>query len=293
MLNYPGLALPEFAPLSEPFARFLFDIAPHNRCLPPMISASEVDRPESVRLAFLHARAYTYFYAAPMREQPTQNKWVAEAVQHFTPGSSRPQPKAAAIYDWQARGLLRYRSRATPDLNSVSAILILRSMNLLQRDWLPARMRSEEPLFYVWGVQPASMIPAVYPLPLPEGIAPDTLLYSPWAGVSWTFPGFRTIQSAGSVGWAGYDEQRDLYTLSWEHIERWSNLLGKSNPPLFPGDLAPEGVSAMPGSASPYKEKRMHTRAAELLYLVGEHQLRLHFEKSLPEDEKESLSCLP
>lgn len=296
MITYPGLALPEFAPLPEPFIRFLFDIAPHNRCLPPMMPASEVDRPERVVDAFLYVRAYTYFYTAPLRDLPIKNSWVSEAVQHFTPGPRQPQPKPSAIHDWHARGLLRYRAYGRPDLNSVSSILILRGLNLLQRNWLPTRARAEEPFFYVWGVQSSSLVPVVYPLPLPEGIAPDTLLYSPWAGVPWTFPGFRAIQSVGSIGWAGYDEERDLYTMSWEQIERWSRLIGHENPPLFPENLAPGGVAPMPGSLTPYEDRRRHTRAAELLYHVGERQLRLHFAGKIsepPENEKESLSCLP
>jgi hypothetical protein len=287
-------ALPEFAPLSEPFVRFLFDLAPHNRYLPPDLLPSEADRPIQIRRAFLHARVYAYDYSAPRATDSINNEWVAQGVRQFYPGVERRTPRPAAIHDWQARGLLRYQSRGKPELNSASAIFILRNVSTTQRDWLPARVRPGEPHFYVWGIRPGESHPVVYPLPLPTGIAANTLLYSPWPGVPWSFPAFRTIQCSGSIGWAGYNEERGQYTLSWEQIDCWSRLIDRKNPALFPENLAVEGVSPLPNSNTPYAGERKHTCATELLYLIGEQQLCAYFARNdsiSPRGGKESALC--
>lgn len=295
MTTLPSLALPEYAPLPETFVHFLFQIAPHNRYLPPDLLPSEADHPIQIRRAFLNARMDVYYYSAPHSHGSINSAWVGQGVRSFYPGLVRRTPRRAAIQDWQARGLLHYQAHGKPDLNSACAIFLLRNASTLQRDWLPARMRVEEPHFYVWGIRPGESQPVAYPLPLPSGIAANTLLYSPWAGVPWSFPAFRSIQCAGSVAWAGYNEDEGHYTLSWDQIERWTRLIGRETPALFPKNMAVEGVSPLPDTVTPYEAERKHARATELLYLVGEQQLLAHFagKGSAFSERKESWSCLP
>ena len=291
----------EFAPLTPSFTRLFLSIVSPNLHVPaPFLARQEADMTLRFR-AFLRERAFVYFHVAPLvlsGEKITKG-WVRKKVFFFDPRREKRAPTDAAINDWLVRGLLKKTGHGRPDVNSAISILLLRSFNNLDRSWLPGMIDEKEDAIYAWGIAPDALVPQPYRLPLSEDIPGDTLLYSPWAGLPWSFPGFRSVWAYGSIGWAGYDAPNARYTLSFDQYQRWSEVAELPlETQLFPRTAFFGDATPLSSSASPYEAEYLHALATDLLYRLGGPLLFAHLRHfyggSFPRilQESEHL-CLP
>ncbi|HEU5379761.1 MAG TPA: hypothetical protein VFV38_30425 [Ktedonobacteraceae bacterium] len=280
---------PEFAPLPQPFSAFLFHQT--EKALFGSFQHLELSSGilgEEIWKRFLAARALTLFYLAPaaLRQNiKLSNSFVQRAIMHFDPNvrEKKRLPSETTIRDWQARGLMHSASHGVRHLQRVAALLTMRRMSYLQRDWLPSSISDTEPWFYVWGIHPGDTTPQMYPVPLPQTLKANTLLYSTWAGTAWSLPGWMSIGQYGAVGWAGWtdSETGGRYSLSLTEIQQWHEpwteidatflQAEKKYSSLFPGFPRVAVVSL-------YEEERCHRLASELLPRIGEMQLKKHLQ---------------
>lgn len=273
--TFPSL-LPLFAPLPQAYMMWLLRQTPKALFNIMHLPDSPLSLEQMIWQQFLQQRALVLFYLRPLTQQKLTKTWVQQSVVAFDPNipQQRKVPHMNTIDGWRSRGILRFAGYGHAELQSLSALLIMRSLNYQQRDWLPGSVFAGEPFFWLYGLLPGQQEKKVYSVPLPPDLPEHLLLYSPWAGASWTLPGWMSLGPYGAIGWAGVTPA-GRYTLSETQLRQWKAETGSLQSPF--GHPFPHFAIPQPLLEEDYREDRCHRLASELLPQVGETLLKSFF----------------
>lgn len=136
--------------------------------------------------------------------------------------------------------LLRRDSWGVYDWQSVAALSICRRIDhVRERNWLPERVPEQEAWWWCWSQEfpGAPQEPCPYPA-IPIDLPPSTLLYTRWAGASWSDAAWLKIDALGAITFAGLirDVRVGTCSMRLSDLEIWEpGISKKALPPLaFP-----------------------------------------------------------
>jgi hypothetical protein len=156
------------------------------------------------------------------REGAYSTAWLLQTLTNHTPD------KVPILQDtlskWHKRGLVRYREHGVPDYDSAAALFLVRMIDRGERNFLPSRIKDEEPYWWCWrqDTPTAPVIPC--PVPLPPSLPPSALLWTDWAGASWSAPWVKIGASRGAIRWAGVmkiRQEQERWALTTADLTRW------------------------------------------------------------------------
>lgn len=224
--SLPSHLYPAFAPLSVPMVEHLLLLeARQHRRRRPGKGPTPQHMLETVLQRVVRARADVYdylrfFVTADKRRQergesggfPTA-EWVLETLAFYAPNQVKYDE--ATLKWWQKRGLLRReRRRGLLDISSVATLFTVRlAENVRERNWLPARIEAEEPLWWCYGQESPDAPLRPVPLPLPAALPAALILCTPWQGAVWEQE-WQPDRVGNLYRWARPPELEDL--LAWD-----------------------------------------------------------------------------
>lgn len=276
--------LPEFAPLSFPLVKFLF--AHSEKFDFVKFSYNENDTLfDQIWANTQITRGNVLGYVHPVMLAPTRAAldarlsitWFSKALQGFDP--LHRYPPRQTIANWQTRNLLRTRGFGVPEPNSASALLVMRALSSLGRDWLPGDIEQKEPWFWVWGQKPGQVKPEIYPWPLPDNLDANIALYTTWRGAAW-LPGWKSVRHYGAIAWSKTAQCRNhlCWNLSEAEMAAWDNDFVEGTH-LIEQPLSLPGFSMVQLENDEYDLLRLHALADELLSRIGEPLLYSHLKR--------------
>lgn len=134
-----------------------------------------------------------------------------------------------------SNGVLRKEGREILNPESAASLCIARTLDERERNWLPSVVPQEEEWWYCWSQEtPTSpILPCPYPS-IPVNMLPSTLLFTRWAGASWSEPAWLRIGYLGAITFVGLIWENRYLTnnLSFTDLDVWEKRSGrKLHPP--------------------------------------------------------------
>lgn len=202
----PERLYPAFAPLPIPFAQHLVTqeyrrcrrIATRKRPISPEPPAEvfwqtilpRVQRARSIVFELMHP-----FVLADARHRRRgrdlsfpDSEWLLDMLANYTPAEYEPRAfSLETLKGWVKRGLLIREWELGPfDQTSAAALLIARiAEEIYENKWLPSQMAEEEPRWWCYGQEHPGATIVSLPAPLPDGLPPSMILWTPWQGAVW------------------------------------------------------------------------------------------------------------
>lgn len=191
---------------------------------------------------------------AALREGKLTTPWISQRLLEATPRHEGAPPggrtgiPGSTLKMWKERGLAAFGGRNNPDPDVFAALWIARLADPTRlRNWLPGRIaRVVDRSLDLQSVQETGMAletltsrtwlvcwrwdpppekggppsaPQTCPIPLPAGLARETVLASPWQGLMWRPYWRRRVNSLGVARWYGADKEGWAITLGG--LSRW------------------------------------------------------------------------
>lgn len=280
---------PLFAPLSLTFFHHLQRFAASR---PDLLSQQNKPLSTLDLLSLIKARqSETFFYVNPfatteqvLHRVKVTTGWLQSSYPLFdlyparsatsSPRPARKKLPLQTISRWRQKNLLRFNARGEPDPNSVCDLFILRACikgKTRQLNWLPEKKDEQEPWFWIYALQPGEKAPQIIPWPLPKGLPPHTLLWSPWPGCAW-LPGWLSLGN-GAISWTRTRilHQQTLWDISLKDLLAWDKHIGS-----YMADYPQEITESEAGEQLLMKNR--HALAEVLLYNLAKRVVFPHLE---------------
>jgi len=154
-----------------------------------------------------------------VRSDQLTTNWLLKTLTLHAPEEKPVSTQTFAL--WHERGLVRYRERGHPDPTAAAALVMARTIDDRERNFLPATLSAEEPYWWCWrqDAPDAPIVPC--PVPLPEDLPASALLWTSWLGATWENT-WLPIGTLGAIRWAGQGPQnRGPFALSQQEIASW------------------------------------------------------------------------
>ena len=159
--------------------------------------------------------------------------WLLQTLTAHTP---RKTPVTSqTLSKWHKRHLLRYQDHGLPETDSTAALFIARMTDTKrERNWLPTTLKKEEPHWWCWRQEGPKSPPIPCPVPLPEGLPPATLLWTPWAGATWTPNWLGIGNGLGSIRWAGANDEEGItrWKVTAQDLHLWDSAVAARSVPF-------------------------------------------------------------
>jgi hypothetical protein len=223
---------PLLAPLPVPMAEHLVRRLERRRKSSPAASWDTLAREVAQRRKDIYRYMAPYVLGRAAHRGEVESRystgWLLRTLQMHAPGK-KPVPPQTLSY-WTSRGLLRFREHGVPDYDSAAALLISRTIDQGERNWLPSVISEQEPRWWCWRQDGPDAPVVACPVPLPANLPDETLLWTPWPGAAWNREWLlvgqleRTFAHLGAIRWAGIKKSRmgtDIWNVSWEALEGW------------------------------------------------------------------------
>lgn len=146
----------------------------------------------------------------PVRKKELSPTWFREQLSRIGPQEKGYRLISTdAIDAFSKSGVLRKSSWGVYEPESMVALLLCRQLNQKrERHWLPTALEDKEEWYWVWTQEKpdAALRPCPYP-DLPAWLSPSTLVFTRWAGASWSNVGWIRIGNLGAISFAGLLQQ--------------------------------------------------------------------------------------
>lgn len=233
------LLYPLVAPLSVPMAEHLLS----RYCRQQRVSVHQGREWLLKRVAEKRSLVFRYMSAFVLNSQRRElitskktiltTKWLLEALRIHDP-LKRPVT-LQTLFDWKKRGLIHNDARGEPNSDSAAALLLARTIDVGERQWLPEEIAPDEPMWWCWQQTSPEQIPSPCPVPLPSALANATILWTPWAGGNWQH--WKLIgRDIGSIRFAGTTKHRvhPMWDVTFQELQCWIPELAHRPTPLRP-----------------------------------------------------------
>lgn len=201
-------------------------------------------------------------------------RWLLEALRTHDP-KKRPVT-LQTLFNWQKRGLQHNAFRGEPNPDSSAALLLARTLDTGERQWLPEEMNPEEPLWWCWKQESPAHVPTPCPVPLPSTLANATILWTPWAGGNWQQ--WKLIgRDVGAIRFAGKSMQRiqPVWNVTFEELQQWMPELAERPSPLR--RLLEQNNLSLQENLNTFRQQHVYTLAEETLEHLAYTRPHLHF----------------
>jgi hypothetical protein len=214
----------------------------------------------------------------PIRKKELNPAWFRTQLSQIGPQEKGRLISADAIDAFIKGGVLRKSSWGVYEPESMAAVLLCRQLNQKrERSWLPSAIPRDEEWYWIWtqAAPDAPLRPSPYPN-LPADLSPASLVFTRWAGASWSNVAWQRIGNLGAISFAGLLQaaHEDPSIATFEEL-----LITLRPPQLEPWNRTQKVVDSIE-AASPTTRNNSEPQIAMNVGLADSLEILAHYQRT-------------